>query len=211
MPEGKYDQQVLQAAREQFSDFGFFGARIDTIATTARVNKRMVYEFCHTKDGLYMIALSDVSREAMDKFNEIVPSLQTSSDVCHAYQMLLEMFGTLDKFVRLWAWERMYMTIHGPRILETANAIFERMREIIKIHFPEQHIKPSTFEAIEKLCHGYLLTAAMYARADDDEQAETDALIPNVPDRELHRIEVTLHSRKLVIDSVARLLCGSLH
>ena len=210
MPEGKYDQQVLQAAREQFSDFGFFGARIDTIATTARVNKRMVYEFCHTKDGLYMIALSDVSREAMDKFNEIIPALQAAPDVCHAYAQLLEMFDKLDNFVRLWAWECMYMTIHGPRILETANAIFERMREILQIRFPDQNIQTSTFETIEKLCHGYLLTTAMYARSEEEQGGENEQATQD-SDHDLHRIEVALHMRKIAIDSIARLLGGSLH
>ena len=140
MPEGKYDQQVLKAAREQFSDFGFFGARIDTIATSARVNKRMVYEYCHTKDGLYMIALSDVSREAMDRFGQSLPAFQNAKDIRGIYEVLFNLFDSLDSFVRLWAWERMYMTIHGPRILETANDIFERIRSMIDSRFPGKKI-----------------------------------------------------------------------
>ncbi|MBO4349870.1 MAG: TetR/AcrR family transcriptional regulator [Proteobacteria bacterium] len=204
MPEGKYDQQVLKAAREHFSDFGFFGARIDTIASSARVNKRMVYEFCHTKDGLYMIALSDVSREAMERFQQCLPSLQNARDIRGVYEIVLNLFDTLINFVRLLAWERMYMTIHGPRILETANDIFERIRRIIEVKFPECNISPSTFDAIEALCHSYLLAVAMYSRKDDAEEGE-DNLIEN--SKSVEESVVSAYTKDIVLDCITKLLC----
>ena len=203
MPEGKYDQQVLKAAREQFSDFGFFGARIDTIATSARVNKRMVYEYCHTKDGLYMIALSDVSREAMDRFGQSLPAFQNAKDIRGIYEVLFNLFDSLDSFVRLWAWERMYMTIHGPRILETANDIFERIRSMIDSRFPGKKISVSTYEAIEALCHGYLLAVAMYAHKDTVEEEESDLATPQesgvLP-------AVCTYTKNAVLDCITQLL-----
>ena len=54
---------LLWAARDQFTQFGSSGARIDTILEAAQVNKRHLYELFLTKDGLYMAVLSEVSRE----------------------------------------------------------------------------------------------------------------------------------------------------
>ncbi|GEM_PF-6230791 len=204
MPEGKYDQQVLKAAREQFSDFGFFGARIDTIATSARVNKRMVYEFCHTKDGLYMIALSDVSREAMERFQQCVPMLQSAHDIREVYEITLNLFESLTSFVRLLAWERMYMTIHGPRILETANDIFARIRRIIAAKFPEYNFSPPTLDAVEALCHSYLLTLAMYSQKEDTEEGEES---PAEHTELIEESVVSTYTKEIILDCIAKILC----
>ena len=85
--EGRFDKQILRVSREEFSNHGYFGARIDAVATNAKVNKRMIYEFCHTKEGLYLITLSDVSREAMSAFEEILPQLKAAESVRAAIEM----------------------------------------------------------------------------------------------------------------------------
>lgn len=48
---------ILAAAVHEFSLRGYEGTRIDSIATRARINKRMLYHYFGSKDGLYLAVL----------------------------------------------------------------------------------------------------------------------------------------------------------
>lgn len=48
---------ILEAAIAEFSQAGYDGARIDGIARRARVNKRMLYHYFGSKEGLYLAVL----------------------------------------------------------------------------------------------------------------------------------------------------------
>ncbi|MBR4984367.1 MAG: TetR/AcrR family transcriptional regulator [Proteobacteria bacterium] len=206
--EGRFDRQILRVSREEFSKHGYYGTRIDTVALNAKVNKRMIYEFCHTKEGLYMITLSDVSREAMDVFKQSLPQLRTAEDVRTLYSILFNLLEDQSEFIRLWAWERMDPTIHGPRILETASSIFEQVRQIVSARFLKSFPEScgALFEAVEALCHGYLLTSAMYFRCDP----ETDtAEISGTQSPALRRLNMSMNTQGILLESIERLLVRS--
>ena len=46
-------ERILAAAAEEFSAKGISGARVDAIADRARVNKRMLYYYFGSKEGLF--------------------------------------------------------------------------------------------------------------------------------------------------------------
>ena len=46
-------ERILAAARREFSAKGISGARVDAIAARARVNKRMLYYYFESKEGLF--------------------------------------------------------------------------------------------------------------------------------------------------------------
>ena len=46
-------QRILDAALAEFAAKGFAGARVDVIARTARINKRMLYHYFGDKEGLF--------------------------------------------------------------------------------------------------------------------------------------------------------------
>ena len=48
---------ILAAATQEFTAKGLTGARVDSIAKRARVNKRMIYHYFGDKDGLYLAVL----------------------------------------------------------------------------------------------------------------------------------------------------------
>ena len=206
----KFEKPIMAAAREQFSRYGYDGAKIDAIAAEARVNKRLVYEFCHSKDGLYMAVLSAVSREAVQEFERHVGAMTGS--VRNIYGELFSILENLGDFLRLWAWERMSPTIHGPRILETVNMIFERVRGIVLEKAARGEIPEASqieFEAIEALCHGYLLTAAMYFRCEP----ETDVSEAASPDGNgivissaFRRLNMSMHVQSIILDSISKLV-----
>jgi AcrR family transcriptional regulator len=50
---------ILAAARTEFAAHGFAGGRTDSIAAAAGVNKRMLYHYFASKEGLYAAVLAD--------------------------------------------------------------------------------------------------------------------------------------------------------
>jgi TetR/AcrR family transcriptional regulator len=50
-------QRILTAALKEFSAKGFAGARVDSIARRAAINKRMLYHYYGNKEGLFRAVL----------------------------------------------------------------------------------------------------------------------------------------------------------
>jgi TetR/AcrR family transcriptional regulator len=55
---------ILEAARVEFADFGYSGARIERIATSAAANKQLIFHYFGSKDGLYAAATAATFRSA---------------------------------------------------------------------------------------------------------------------------------------------------
>jgi AcrR family transcriptional regulator len=55
--------EILQAARDEFCEQGFNGARVDAIAARARANKRLLYHYYGNKEALYAAVLLDSYEE----------------------------------------------------------------------------------------------------------------------------------------------------
>jgi TetR/AcrR family transcriptional regulator len=53
-------EAILAAAQQEFAAKGLSGARVDEIARKARANKRMIYHYFDSKEGLYLAALERV-------------------------------------------------------------------------------------------------------------------------------------------------------
>lgn len=49
--------RILEAAKKEFAKNGLGGARVDIIADKARANKRMIYHYFGSKEGLFQIVL----------------------------------------------------------------------------------------------------------------------------------------------------------
>jgi len=53
-------RRILMAAAVEFAGRGYAGARVDRLAATARVNKRMLYHYFGDKQGLYRAVLDEL-------------------------------------------------------------------------------------------------------------------------------------------------------
>ena len=160
----RYEERILKAAREHFSAHGFFGARVDSIADEARLNKRMVYEYNHTKEGLYLAVLSRVSLDFMDLLNQNLPPDMKTGNAQSVFKTLFKVFHQSPAFIRLWAWETMDGTIHGPRILQTADEVFMRLRNILSQNAADigcKKIDDEIYKKIILICQGYLHSVAL--------------------------------------------------
>ena len=77
--------RILQAARAEFAEKGFDGARVDSIAKRAQANKQLIYYYFINKDILFTRVLEDAYRDireheaalTLDKFpaNEAILKL----------------------------------------------------------------------------------------------------------------------------------------
>ena len=202
------EQKILSTAREQFSQAGYYGARMDAIASESKINKRIVYEFCKTKERLYLIVLSDVSIEVQNAFDHWFSKLPQNTDPVAIYNSLIHILESNPYFVRLWAWERLSVTIHGMRILETVNTCFAKLRSFITQKSPT--ISDQQFEAIEALCHGYMLTAAMYLKCDPDiDEAETPTAAKPESSPACQKLDMSMTCQAVLMESIKTILLAN--
>lgn len=64
--------RILEAAKREFAKNGLGGARVDVIAEKARANKRMIYHYFESKEGLFQTILENAYvdiRSAEQKLN----------------------------------------------------------------------------------------------------------------------------------------------
>jgi len=59
----KTKASILKAARDEFCEQGFNGARVDAIADRAKANKRLLYHYFGNKEALYLAVLHDAYEE----------------------------------------------------------------------------------------------------------------------------------------------------
>ena len=199
----RYEDRILQAACKQFSALGYYGSRVDAIATTANLNKRMVYEYSHTKEGLYLAVLSNVSNKLLNILHEALPEDGNYASLIDVYKKALDVLEYDEDFTRLWAWEVMAPTIHGPRILETSHAIFAHIKKIIQQNAKKTSaptISDETFELLQTMVHSYLLTCALYAR-----ESGTDDTVDNATHNIMQKALVR-NNRKLMLNAISEQL-----
>jgi len=55
--------RIIEAAREEYAQRGFDGARVEHIARRAGVNKQLLFYYYHSKRGLFQAVLSQAASE----------------------------------------------------------------------------------------------------------------------------------------------------
>ena len=109
--------RILEAAEAEFAEKGVSGARIDSIAQNAGVNKRMIYEYYESKEGLYKTVLINVYNrvslwEADFSYDSASPK-EAIRNLVHSY---FEFLAADQSFVRILMWEN----LNGAALLREA-------------------------------------------------------------------------------------------
>lgn len=116
-------RKLLDAAREEFSDKGIDGARVDAIAARAGVNKQLVYYYFESKDGLFRALLRD--RLAAPKGVPADDCSSTGERMAAAARLHFED----PDHVRLLMWEALEAGPHGTVAEEEARTA--RYQELV--------------------------------------------------------------------------------
>lgn len=100
--------KILSAAEAEFSEVGLYGARVDSIAERAGVNKRMIYAHFGSKEQLYVTVLTMVyNRMAEADENLLGSDLAPEDMVRRIIVMYFDFLMANPTFVRMLMWENL--------------------------------------------------------------------------------------------------------
>lgn len=112
-------RKILAAAESEFSEKGIWGARIDAIAKSAGVNKRMIYEHYESKEKLYKTILERVYlRLAEYERENYIKNLPPDEAIKNIVEVSFSFLESNPTFVRILMWEN----LNNARYLEASVA-----------------------------------------------------------------------------------------
>ena len=101
-------ERILAAAEEEFSEKGFYGARIDSIAAASGMNKRMIYAHFDSKENLYTKVLLRVYEKlAQCERQFMVDNLAPLESIKNIIEISFEYLKNNPNFVRMLMWENL--------------------------------------------------------------------------------------------------------
>lgn len=99
---------ILAAAEVEFSEKGLYGARVDEIAASAKVNKGLLYQYFGNKEDLYKIVLETVYSRLSEQESIIINNhdncIEEISEIIKMYFYFLKDNPT---YVRMLMWENL--------------------------------------------------------------------------------------------------------
>jgi len=118
---------ILAAAVAEFTEKGFAGARIDSIAEKSGANKRMIYHYFGDKDGLYLAVLESAyigirSSEAELQLTNLEPVEAIEKLVAFTWSYFIEH----PEFLSLLATEN----LHRAKFLKQS-------KKVLQLHSPQ--------------------------------------------------------------------------
>jgi AcrR family transcriptional regulator len=129
----KTKQAILTAAREEFSDKGLAGTRVDVIAEKAGVNKQRIYAYFKSKENLFAEVLR-LSFEGLTKEEEECFLKLSESDIPRMAEIILRRYMSLHQkhphFWRLLAWENLSGGHHIQVLEGIKNPIYQHLGQL---------------------------------------------------------------------------------
>ncbi len=125
-PEGT-KRRILAAAEREFSAKGIAGGRVDAIARRAGVNKRMLYHYFGSKDGLFRALLAHRLADRAARMREAGERTPTDRVLARA-----EHFAKDRVHVRLLMWEALEAEPRRTVELQERRDIYEAMIDEVR-------------------------------------------------------------------------------
>jgi TetR/AcrR family transcriptional regulator len=115
---------ILDAASVEFASAGYDGARIDSIAQSAKVNKALLYYYFQDKEGIYGAVLDDSFRGLLDELIRVLDTDKPAGYKMLAYALTHFDYVTLHPHYRRLVQHEMMRagagnSKHFPRLVET--------------------------------------------------------------------------------------------
>ena len=127
---------ILQAAIEEFAREGVAGARTDSIARTAKVNKALLYYYFKDKETLYGAALDAVFAGLTERVNQVLahdlPPRETIREFVGAH---FDFIASHQAYPRMVQREMMRAGRHSPHLKRIVDGYlrptFARLRQVM--------------------------------------------------------------------------------
>jgi TetR/AcrR family transcriptional regulator len=188
---------IIAAAEEEFANKGLAGARVDTIAEKAGVNKRMLYYYFGSKDNLYITVLErayGAMREAERELN------LTDLDPLDAIRKLVEFkfdyYLANPRIIRLLAGENMQnakFLKRSRQLRDMHNSLANVLRSVLTAGQEKALVKPGIdplhlYISLASLSYFFFSNAATLTTAFGRELTSPNELKV----RRAHAVEVML-------------------
>nr|WP_245317923.1 TetR family transcriptional regulator [Ensifer sp. 1H6] len=126
--------RILDAAKKEFAKNGLGGARVDVIAEKAKANKRMIYHYFESKEGLFQTVLEDAyidirTAEQKLKLDDLKPKAALEKLVRFTWEYYLKN----PEFITLVNSENLHRAKHLKKsvVIKTASRKFVNMVEVL--------------------------------------------------------------------------------
>jgi len=126
---------ILAAAEAEFSEKGLAGARVDAIASAAGLNKRMIYEYFGSKEGLYKAVLVEVYGRLSVLESAM---LERDADVVERFRSLIALYFRFlhehPTYVNLILWENLNQGrfLREAGLQERKSPVYGRIRALFE-------------------------------------------------------------------------------
>lgn len=129
-------RDILEAARQEFADFGYDGARVDRIAERAGANKRLLYHYVGNKDALYGRVLFDAYKQIREGERELhIGELTPEEGMVKLVGFTFDHFRANPWFIRLLSTEnilRAGFVKNMPDLQELQSPIIHQISELLE-------------------------------------------------------------------------------
>ena len=129
-------QAILKAATEEFSERGLGGARIDSIGERAGINKRLVYYYFKSKEGLFLAVLEETYRHIREAEKLLhLTDMEPADAVRRLVEFTWNYYLKHPEFLTLLNSENLHRAKHIadlPHIRELNSPLVQTLAEIIE-------------------------------------------------------------------------------
>ena len=131
-------QQLLSAALDVFSLYGFSGASLDEIAQRADMHKSHIFYYYENKEALYVEVLTTVMQKWLAPLQVLEPDLEPAEAITQYLMQKIEVSRTQPKASKLFALEIIQGAPHILPILKgPLRKLFKRKSKVI-LNWQEQ-------------------------------------------------------------------------
>ena len=131
-------QQLLSAALDVFSRYGFSGASLDEIAQRADMHKSNIFYYYENKEALYVEVLTTVMQKWLAPLQVLEPDLEPAEAITQYLMQKIEVSRTQPKASKLFALEIIQGAPHILPILKgPLRKLFKRKSKVI-LNWQEQ-------------------------------------------------------------------------
>ncbi len=126
-------QQLLAAALDVFSLYGFNGASLDEIARMADMHKSNIFYYYENKEALYVEVLTTVMQKWLAPLQTLETELEPTEALTHYLMTKIELSRTQPKASKLFALEIIQGAPHISTILKgPLKKLFKRKARVIQ-------------------------------------------------------------------------------
>jgi len=143
--------RILAAALREFSAKGIAGARVDAIAASAQVNKRMLYYYFGSKDGLFQEILRRRLHERTAALHSAGGTGDTGGSGAAVRQAMPERVTRVAddaEYTRLLLWEALETDPEQPVNAEIRRDFFRTLTDVVRAEQDAGRI-PAEFDAAQ--------------------------------------------------------------